>query len=163
MNLSGMPTSVSLYTFCYGAHAVFPPIYKSMRKKNQFPKVLLINFVICTITYVTMAALGYLIYGQNVQSQVTLNLPTEKFISKVAMYTILTGPIAKYASTIMPIATFIKSRLPANYQDSKSISILIRISLLVISTDYYGRGRIFPRISAKTKFKAIACGLSLRN
>lgn len=38
-NLNGMPTALSLYTFCYGAHAVFPPIYISMRKKNQFPLV----------------------------------------------------------------------------------------------------------------------------
>ncbi|KAH7569289.1 hypothetical protein JRO89_XS06G0138400 [Xanthoceras sorbifolium] len=141
LNLSGMPTALSLYTFCYGAHAVFPPIYNSMRKKSQFSKVLLISFVICTITYLTMATLGYLMYGQNVQSQVTLNLPTEKVSSKVAIYTILAGPIAKYALTVMPIATAIESRLPANYQDSKSISILIRMCLLVSTVVF---AAVFP-------------------
>lgn len=39
LNLNGLPTAISLYTFCYGAHAVFPPIYTSMKHKNQFPKV----------------------------------------------------------------------------------------------------------------------------
>lgn len=38
-NLNGIPTALSLYTFCYGAHAVFPPIYNSMRRKSQFPRV----------------------------------------------------------------------------------------------------------------------------
>lgn len=38
-NLNGIPTALSLYTFCYGAHAVFPPIYNSMRKKIQFSRV----------------------------------------------------------------------------------------------------------------------------
>ncbi|KAH9806162.1 Aa trans domain-containing protein [Citrus sinensis] len=93
--------------------------------------VLLISFAICTITYPTMAVLGYLIYGQNVQSQVTLNLATEQVSSKVVIYTILAGPIAKYALTVMPIATAIENRLPANYKDCKSASILIRMSLLV--------------------------------
>ncbi|KAL9445431.1 hypothetical protein AB3S75_018427 [Citrus x aurantiifolia] len=130
-NLNGIPTALSLYTFCYGAHAVFPPIYNSMRKKSQFPRVLLISFAICTITYLTMGVLGYLIYGQNVQSQVALNLATEQVSSKVAIYTILADPTAKYALTVMPIATAIENRLPANYKDCKSASILIRMSLLV--------------------------------
>lgn len=38
-NLDGLPTSLSLYIFCYGAHAMFPPIYNSMRKKKQFSMV----------------------------------------------------------------------------------------------------------------------------
>lgn len=78
-----------------------------------------------------MGVLGYLIYGQNVQSQVALNLATEQVSSKVAIYTILAGPTAKYALTVMTIATAIENRLPANYKDCKSASILIRMSLLV--------------------------------
>ncbi|KAH9805379.1 Aa trans domain-containing protein [Citrus sinensis] len=93
--------------------------------------VLLLSFVICTITYLTMAVLGYLIYGQNVQSQITLNLPIEQVSSKVAIYTILAGPIAKYALTVMSIATAIERQLSASYKDCRSASILIRMSLLV--------------------------------
>ncbi|XP_044471317.1 amino acid transporter AVT1I-like [Mangifera indica] len=132
-NLDGLPTSLSLYIFCYGAHAVFPPIYNSMRKKKQFSMVLLLSFIICTLTYLTLAILGYLIYGQNVQSQVTLNLPTERLSSKVAIYTIIAVPIAKFALTVMPIATAIESGLPSNYQDSKPTGIIIRMTLLVSS------------------------------
>ncbi|KAK9210524.1 hypothetical protein WN944_002895 [Citrus x changshan-huyou] len=127
-NLNGIPTALSFYS-------LVELISKSTKKQvivacsgNQ---VLLISFAICTITYPTMAVLGYLIYGQNVQSQVTLNLATEQVSSKVVIYTILAGPIAKYALTVMPIATAIENRLPANYKDCKSASILIRMSLLV--------------------------------
>ncbi|KAG5557097.1 hypothetical protein RHGRI_007381 [Rhododendron griersonianum] len=133
VSFKGLPTALSLYTFCYSAHAVFPTIYNSMRKKSQFPKVLLLSFITCTITYVSMAILGYLMYGHNIQSQVTLNLPKEKISSKVAIYTILAGPIAKYALTIMPISTAIESCLPEYYQENKPISILIKM-LLLIST-----------------------------
>ncbi|KAL7193688.1 hypothetical protein ACSBR2_025327 [Camellia fascicularis] len=131
VNLKGIPTALSLYTFCYGAHAMFPTIYSSTRKKSQFSKVLFLRFVVCTIMYVSMAILGYLMYGQTVQSQVTLNLPQEKLSSKVAIYTILVGPIAKYSLTIMPVATAIENCLPANYQHNKPIGMLIRLVLLI--------------------------------
>lgn len=36
----GIPTALSLYTFCYGAHPVFPTLYTSMRNKHQFSKVI---------------------------------------------------------------------------------------------------------------------------
>ncbi|GKB36872.1 amino acid transporter AVT1I-like protein [Tanacetum coccineum] len=131
VNFKGLPTAVSLYTFCYGAHAMFPTIYLSMKKKSQFPIVLIISFLICTMTYVIMAILGYIIYGEDVQSQVTLNLPTEKASAKVAIYTILAGPIAKYALTIMPIATAIENYLPVKHKDNNLINAMIKTSLLV--------------------------------
>ena len=60
-----------------------------------------------------MAVLGYLMFGQDVQPQVTLNLPTSQVSSKI--YTTLVGPIAKYALIVMPIANAIESRLPRYY------------------------------------------------
>ncbi|KAI3665165.1 hypothetical protein L6452_43786 [Arctium lappa] len=130
VNFKGLPTAVSLYTFCYGAHAMFPALYLSMKQKSQFPLVLLVSFLICTMTYVAMAILGYLIYGDDVESQVTLSLPTEKTSSKVAIYTILAAPIAKYALTIMPIATAIENYLPLKHRDNKVISAVIKMCLL---------------------------------
>lgn len=153
INLQGLPTALSLYVFCYGAHAMFPSIYNSMRKKNQFSKVMFVSFVICTITNLSMAVLGYLIYGQNVQSQVTLNLPTQKLSSKIAIYTILAGPIAKYALTITPIATAIESVLPDRYQDSKSIGILVRMSLLISTVVM---AMVFPSFQSLTSLSGAA-------
>jgi vesicular inhibitory amino acid transporter len=50
-----------------------------------------------------MAVFGYLMFGSNVQSQITLNLPIEKLSSRVAIYTTLVNPIAKYALMVTPI------------------------------------------------------------
>ena len=38
-NLSGMPTALSLYVFCYGAHPVFGTLYFLMQNKYNFSKV----------------------------------------------------------------------------------------------------------------------------
>ncbi|XP_043706182.1 amino acid transporter AVT1I-like isoform X1 [Telopea speciosissima] len=132
LNLSGIPTAVSLYAFCYCAHPVFPTLYTSMKHPHQFSKVLLLCFVVCTMSYASMAILGYLMYGSNVYSQVTLNLPTGKLSSKIAIYTTLVNPITKYALMITPIVSAIENKFPCHYKN-KLTSLLIR-SLLLIST-----------------------------
>ncbi|XP_031274394.1 amino acid transporter AVT1I-like isoform X2 [Pistacia vera] len=78
LDLGGMPTAISLFTFCYCGHAVFPTLYNSMKDRSQFSKVLLVCFITSTINYGSMAVLGYLMYGQHLKSQVTLNLPLRK-------------------------------------------------------------------------------------
>ena len=91
---------------------------------------MLISFSLSTLSSILMAVLGYLMFGQDVQPQVTLNLPTSQVSSKI--YTTLVGPIAKYALIVMPIANAIESRLP-RYYNIKLICILLR-TLLLVST-----------------------------
>ncbi|KAK1265902.1 hypothetical protein QJS04_geneDACA000604 [Acorus gramineus] len=130
LNLKGLSTSMSLYAFCYSGHAVFPTLYTSMKTKSQFPKALLTCFVLCFINYGTMAVLGYLMFGDNVNSQVTLNLPVGNLGSKIAIYTTLINPFTKYALMVTPIATAIEERLSCR---NVSASLIIR-TLIVIST-----------------------------
>ncbi|XP_020099134.1 vacuolar amino acid transporter 1-like [Ananas comosus] len=131
-NLKGIPTSVGLYFVCFTGHAVFPTIYTSMRVKNHFSKVLLISSVLCTLNYGLTAILGYLMYGEDLQSQVTLNLPTGKIYTKIAIYTTLINPLTKYALVVSPIMTAIEERLGLAFSN-KSTSLSIR-TLIVMST-----------------------------
>ncbi|KAK1437732.1 hypothetical protein QVD17_03528 [Tagetes erecta] len=130
-NWNGMSTAISLFTFCYCGHAVFPTICNSMKDKSQFPKVLLVCFILSTISYGSMAIFGYLMFGEHLTSQVTLNLPTKNISSKIAIYTTLINPISKYALVISPIATAIEETFP--FCESKMMSCLIR-TCLVMST-----------------------------
>ncbi|KAJ0754420.1 putative amino acid transporter, transmembrane domain-containing protein [Helianthus annuus] len=103
VNWSGIPSAISLYLFCYCAHPVFPTLYTSMRNQCQFLKVLFLCFAFSTVTYSLMAVIGYLMYGSNVESQITLNLPTNNISSRVVICTTLITPIAKYALMLTPI------------------------------------------------------------
>ncbi|KAJ6322441.1 hypothetical protein OIU77_012312 [Salix suchowensis] len=58
LNWGGLPTTLSLFTFCYCGHAVFPTLCNSMKDRSQFSKVLLVSFVTSTVTYGSMAVLG---------------------------------------------------------------------------------------------------------
>lgn len=97
-----------------------------------FPKVLYICFGISTLTNALMGILGYSMFGKNADSQVTLNLPTHKLSSKIAIYTTLTIPLSKYALIMTPVAEAIKTRLPNHYQ-IKPVFTLVRTLLLLSS------------------------------
>lgn len=132
LNVRGLPTALGLYTFCYCGHAIFPTLCNSMKEKDKFSKVLVICFVACTLNYGSMAILGYLMYGDEVESQVTLNLPEGKLSSRLAIYTALINPFSKYALMVTPVATAIEERLLAG-NNKRSMNMLIR-TFIVLST-----------------------------
>jgi len=39
VNWSGIPSAVSLYAFCFGAHPILPTLYNSMKNKSHFSTV----------------------------------------------------------------------------------------------------------------------------
>lgn len=98
--------------------------------------MLVICFAACTLNYASMAILGYLMYGDDVKSQVTLNLPEGKVVSKLAIYTTLINPFSKYALMVTPLATAVEEKLLAagrGGKSSRSVSVLVR-TLLVVTT-----------------------------
>ncbi|KFK25768.1 hypothetical protein AALP_AA8G157200 [Arabis alpina] len=128
--LNGVTTSVSLYAFCYCAHPVFPTLYTSMKNKRQFSNVMVICFTICTFIYASVAILGYLMYGSNVDSQITLNLPTDKFSSKVAIWTTLVNPIAKFALMVTPIIDAMRTRFSRFLPNKRTAGFLLSTTLV---------------------------------
>ncbi|PWA79963.1 amino acid transporter, transmembrane domain-containing protein [Artemisia annua] len=130
VNWNGIPSAISLYAFCYCAHPVFPTLYTSMRDQRQFPKVLFLCFAFCTVTYSLMAVVGYLMFGSRVDSQITLNLPTNNISSRVAICTILVTPIAKYALMLTPIVNTMEARFQSSY-NKRMHSFIIRTTLII--------------------------------
>ncbi|KAK8586841.1 hypothetical protein V6N13_085862 [Hibiscus sabdariffa] len=132
VNWDGIPTAVSLFAFCYCAHPVFPTLYTSMQKRHHFSNVMVVCFVFCTLCYASMAVFGYLMFGSDVQSQITLNLPTNKLGSRIAIYTTLVNPISKYALMVTPIINATKARFP--YHCNKRFLHHLIGTTVVIST-----------------------------
>ncbi|KAI5069399.1 hypothetical protein GOP47_0015700 [Adiantum capillus-veneris] len=89
LNLSTLPISVGLYGFCYSGHSVFPNIYSSLKNPSQFPKVLMIR----------MAVMGFTMFGDETESQITLNLPEQLVASKIAVWCTIINPFTKYPFT----------------------------------------------------------------
>ncbi|GAB2221823.1 hypothetical protein Droror1_Dr00013013 [Drosera rotundifolia] len=134
LKLGGIGTAVSLFIVCFAGHPVIPSIYISMKYPHQFVKVLFVSFIITTITYLGMAVSGYLMYGDNVDTQITLNLPTNSVATQVAIYTTLLIPVTRYALMMTPVASAIENGMPENYRHMTSFRIAIRLVLLVSTT-----------------------------
>ncbi|KAL9679493.1 hypothetical protein QQ045_017356 [Rhodiola kirilowii] len=131
ISVRGVPTAISLYIVCFAGHPVIPSIYTSLHSQAQFSKVLLMRFFITTLTYTSTAIVAYLMYGANVDSPITLNLPAHQVAGGIAIYTTLLIPITRYALMMSPVATTIEGGVPAKYTNRTYKRILIRVALLI--------------------------------
>ncbi|KAL3698604.1 hypothetical protein R1sor_012680 [Riccia sorocarpa] len=134
INFSGLPVSVGISAFCFCGHALFPNIYRSMKNQQHFTKVLIVCFSLASILYGGMAVLGYTMFGDDTESQVTLNLPRALISSRIGIWIVLLNPFAKFALTVNPIAVAMEEFVPWNLKSKEFIlgSVCIR-SLLVFS------------------------------
>nr|TKW15213.1 hypothetical protein SEVIR_5G221868v2 [Setaria viridis] len=106
-----------------------------MKNNKQFSKVLLISSVLCSVNYGLTALLAYMIYGDDVQSQVTLNLPSGKLYTRVAILRTLINPLAKYALLAASAAIEEKFSLPAGGRVARvAISRVVVVSTAAVAS-----------------------------
>lgn len=85
--------------FAYQCHVSVIPIYSCMEKRNlkEFSKTLTLAMTLCVLTYTVTAALGYLMFGDNITSDILLSfepdIPVLIAVVLIAVKTYTTYPI----------------------------------------------------------------------
>ena len=71
-----IPLSLGLFMAPWGGHSVFPAIYKDMRHPQKYGKAVLYTYVFTYGLDLSMAVIGYLMFGDSVRDEVTANILT---------------------------------------------------------------------------------------
>ncbi|AES71998.1 putative amino acid transporter, transmembrane domain-containing protein [Medicago truncatula] len=143
--LHNIPSISGLYVFGYGGHVVFPDLYKSMKDPSKFTKVSIVSFTIVTALYTSMGFMGAKMFGNDVKSQITLNMPPNQIITKIALWATVLTPMTKYALEFSPFSIQLEQTLPNSMSGRTKLVIrgcvasflLLTILTLALSVPYF--------------------------
>jgi len=152
-------TSIDQWPLCFGlimvgyaGHAVFPSLYTGMQDTKMYRTVLNITYLVVGGVYISLAVLGYLMYGQDTLQEVTLNLSKTSALSKVALWLIVINPATKFALTLHPVAISVEDLIydcveakGITVKNERMFGLIVRtcltvfITIIAVSVPYFAR------------------------
>ena len=90
-----------------------------MSSPETYPRVVDIAYCVCIVMYVSIAVLGYLMYGDTTRPEITLNIIAQAgqgnmmiaTIARLSTVLIIVSPITKFGLTINPIALMLEEAI----------------------------------------------------
>ncbi|XP_027337583.1 amino acid transporter AVT1H [Abrus precatorius] len=145
LQLHNFPSISGLYIFGYGGHIVFPDLYKAMKDPSKFTKVSIVSFTVVTTIYTTLGFMGAKMFGNDIKSQITLSMPPEQIVTKIALWATVLTPMTKYALEFTPLAIQLEHALPSAMSGKTKMIIrscvgsllLLVILTLALSIPYF--------------------------
>ncbi|KAJ3039429.1 hypothetical protein HDV00_012207 [Rhizophlyctis rosea] len=127
-NPASISLAIGIVMAGFAGHAVLPNIYLDMKDKSRYPFVLNVSFGIALVLYLTVAVVGYLMFGNETLQEITMNIAAlpgaNQMLNVVATWLICFIPVPKYALTIAPVSQTADAFL-ARYFSSASSSTSI--------------------------------------
>ncbi|KAI9471972.1 MAG: transmembrane amino acid transporter protein-domain-containing protein [Benjaminiella poitrasii] len=149
-DLSHLPLSFGLIMSGFAGHAVFPSIYRNMENPKQYNQMVNITYQITVVTYLIMAVVGYLMFGQEVLQEITQNLVLideySQLLNRFAIWLLVLTPIAKYGLMMQPLNLSWELWLFDKYEPShqRQRTILTVVGRLTITSLLVYIALIFP-------------------
>ncbi|XP_047982754.1 amino acid transporter AVT1H [Salvia hispanica] len=144
LHISKIPAISGLYMFSFAGHIVFPNLYNSMNDPSKFTKVSIVSFSMVTVLYTALGFMGAKMFGPQVSSQITLSMPRNLVVTKIALWATVLTPMTKYALEFAPFAMQLEQSLPPSFKSRTRMiirgtvgSILLLIILVLALTVPY--------------------------
>ncbi|ONH68895.1 Vacuolar amino acid transporter 4 [Cyberlindnera fabianii] len=86
INKSEFSLFIGTAIFAFEGIGLIIPVQDSMRHPEKFPLVLMLVIITITIIMVSIATIGYLAYGEDIQTVILLNLPQTNFFVQLIQF-----------------------------------------------------------------------------
>jgi len=137
----GLPLALGIVAYCFSGHAIVPSIYTSMKKPQEFERMIDYTYGVVLVSCILVASSGYYMFGNDVEDQITLSLEKESdgiLVAGLTWLMILTA-MSKFTLTMFPLALgfeemltgILPSDLAMELVDSMVKIILIFLALAV--------------------------------
>uniref|UniRef100_A0A7S4PPD0 Amino acid transporter transmembrane domain-containing protein n=1 Tax=Guillardia theta TaxID=55529 RepID=A0A7S4PPD0_GUITH len=138
IHLDSLTKVIGLIMVGFAGHAVFPTLRNDMIDKKQYTKMVDVSYVAVTVTYAGMAAVGYVMFGVAAQSEITLNLSNDNWVSRMVVWIVVVNPVTKFALDMAPIALGLEAFFAAYFKIPQGgfhflLSIVVRTFLVALA------------------------------
>lgn len=123
-----VPVNFGAIIFCFSGHAVFPDVYRQMKKPQQYNRLINVTYTFCTLWFLVIACTGYLMFGDFTLEELTLNLSQEPtyspILNQILLIIMIILPITKYSLLLNPVSRCFEKLLiePYLFPSSSALS-----------------------------------------
>ncbi|KAI8871035.1 hypothetical protein GQ42DRAFT_162301 [Ramicandelaber brevisporus] len=97
LSIGGVPLALASISFAYAGNVVYPHVEASMKKPQQWRKVLACGMLVVSVMYLCIAIGGYAVYGNITQSpilnSIPNNVPAKIAFILITAHVILAAPL----------------------------------------------------------------------
>ncbi|ACI64178.1 possible amino acid/polyamine transporter family II, partial [Thalassiosira pseudonana CCMP1335] len=104
---TGLSLALGIVAYCFSGHAIVPSIYSSMKRPQEFEKMIDLTYGVVLLCCFLVAVSGYYMFGNDVEDQITLSLEAtagdsaSTLMAGLTWLMILTA-ISKFTLTMFP-------------------------------------------------------------
>ncbi|KAJ7102221.1 transmembrane amino acid transporter protein-domain-containing protein [Mycena belliarum] len=104
---SNLGIAFGLFIAGFGCHPLVPSLARDMIEPHKFERMINLAFAIATAIYALLAVAGYLMFGNAVSGEISIDLLKTsgyyKPLNHLAIWMLVLSPLSKFALTIQPL------------------------------------------------------------
>ncbi|KAJ7657800.1 transmembrane amino acid transporter protein-domain-containing protein [Mycena polygramma] len=143
-NYNHLGIAFGLFMAGFSGHAVIPSLARDMTDPSQFDTMINWAFIVATSIYTLIACAGYLMFGNSVSQEISMDLLStpgyNTALNQAALWMLVLSPLSKFALTTQPLNT--------------AIQILIGIDSPIAAPEELAAKLAEPRHGSRVSFKS---------
>ncbi|KAG6879399.1 hypothetical protein C0992_003016 [Termitomyces sp. T32_za158] len=106
-NPRNLGLAFGLFMAGFSGHAVIPSLARDMKDPSQFDRMINWAFFVATMLYALIGYAGYLMFGNNVSEEISIDLMRTSgynpILNTFALWMLVLSPLSKFALTTQPL------------------------------------------------------------